>query len=1160
MRFQFMPQVSRMVTRPKTARRLLDNDKPKPSISEDFYANMAAVAEEESDLSLSDVDADQLAKSLADLDDMDADLFGGRKKDSDNKASQKSSLAGTSESHHPPSRDGSQDQEVTQQTKDEPPKTSSTLKNQESKFNDNIDLTGLLSDDDSLLQSMDKKEITTKLASDTTTTTTTTTKPGSTDAPPPPTKTTTLNPSPNTSSISKVKETKGPATKKAVTFNNEDDIFDELGLNDSPQENTQSSKSNLDYLFGRSSPTETFGTSKDKKSLVDDLLKGKHVTNSSEQGTNKEEDFIFGSYVPSAAASSTSLSTTRSGRLLDKGESKSSLLSDNSSKRRGSFLKTSLDNDDDDDDDDDDDTFDWLMGISKEKSSIKSSTSHKTKKTTKPKVEEKKSKEIVLDDDDDDDWLGIKKATTDTELNESFKTEISHPAKPSLTLKDVLPPKTETPGKVEKSKSDESFEFNVTPKTSAVRRKSSVVTKSEPTIQTSGGLEKSSALSKSEPFFSQHNTVQEKPEEITVKSPKLAAPSSAEPAVKPSQKPPHVTKEDQPKRRDSYNIYQTADNQNTSQDFKQQSMQVLTELNSPKPSLHIVPNVTKGPLDGSLDTLAEAEIKIHRLQIEKEHLTMLNETVQKRCNEEIKAVEQSYKSRFQLIEDTQQEREVRLRQENEELLKQNLEKICRLEDEKSALIQRHYAALAVFEKEKAAEIQQLREAHRLALQQERQDFTETINRVKEAKLQELEAINNFQSTNRSLNIVMEKMNTNAEELGQFQQKLDRWQNQGLDEREVSIRNRDEQLKMLQARLNRQQEENGRERLRLEALIERLECQLHSQTQLLEDEKWKVKQEVNKYQALQVSVEAEKRLWEEDQAREKAALDKCRNDLLEEQKRLMTQLVEERRTLAEEKIQAEVSQKLWKEREHQNIVKAAKIETEFDVTMKALSEENEKCATQKEILDTEQRMLEKEQKKLNKEKSLFEEEKSQVFKMAAEIRERSLQIESLYTNANRVKEEGELALTKSSKLDMEHKQRWKDLLKQMDLLTEREKELAEQQIKIHHERQGLEELRKSHLCLRCRVPMTETKLATQGLSTMAASLKTSEKLPSMFVPVQVSNTLQQTNFQDTLDSMVTDNWLTQWKIHSLKDQEFLFGENLYLATLERSQYLADYTFR
>lgn len=117
--------------------------------------------------------------------------------------------------------------------------------------------------------------------------------------------------------------------------------------------------------------------------------------------------------------------------------------------------------------------------------------------------------------------------------------------------------------------------------------------------------------------------------------------------------------------------------------------------------------------------------------------------------------------------------------------------------------------------------------------------------------------------------------------------------------------------------------------------------------------------------------------------------------------------------------------------------------------------------------------------------------------------------------------------------MEHKQRWKNLLKQIDLLTEREKELAEQQIKVHHERQSLEELRKSHLCFRCRGPMTETKLATQGLSTMAASLKTSEKLPSMFVPVQVGNALQQTNFQDTLDSMVTDNWLTQWKIHSLK---------------------------
>ncbi|GAB1604689.1 fas-binding factor 1 homolog isoform X1 [Argonauta hians] len=1086
---------------------------------------MAAVMEAESDLNSSLSDDDDVDKLLADLDDLDADLFG--KKHSDNKASEKASPKSTSKPHNTLIQGRNQEKGTTKQVS----KQDESL-NKSSTKNINENLADLLSDDDSLFQSADKKEMNSKL------TTTKTTKANPTDG----LSSTTPDLSSNTLSTPKVRETKVPAAKKAVTFNKEDDIFDGIGLSDIPHEDAQSSKSTLDYLFGRSS-TEISGTPNEKRSGVSDILKGKSITDSvSVPGKNQEEDFTYGSYVPSAAAqpsssSSVPASRPRRNRLHNKEEeNKSNLLSGNSIKQSMSVTKSSFD-----DDDDDDDTFNWLMGISKEKKSVKTSASLEVKKTTKPKIEKEKNKLIDTDDDDIDDWLGMKKPTKNTNLNVSPIAEISSSAKSTGILKDDLPNKKETLEKTEKPlKYTESFELDTPTKSNETQGKSIDVPKSKPILPPSEDSLKSSVIPQ--------NRMREEPEETMVKPPKIEEPPSFEPVFKTSETVLPHDSFDQSKLTDNKNTVYVA-NQNISQDFKLSYNKGHTEFNSPKLNLETCPS----------EVVIENEIKIRRLEIEKENLIILNETIQKRCSEEIKVIQESYKSRFQIMEDTQRERESRLRQENEELLKQNREKLHRLEDEKSALIQRHSASLVVFEEEKASEMNQLRESHRLALQQERQDFNETINRVKEARLQELEAINNFQSTNKSLNIVVEKINTNAQELEHYQMKLDRWQSQGMDEREVSLRQQNEQLKNLQSRLNRQQEENGRERLRLESLIEKLENQLHSQTQQLDDEKWKVKQEVNKYQALQVSIESDKRLWEEEKTRERAALDKCRNDLLAEQKRLMTQLTNERRALAEEKTRVEVSQKLWKQQEHQNMMKATKIETEFDVTMKALFEENEKQEKLKETLATEQRMLEKEQKKLTKDKSLLEEEKSQLFRMAAEFRERSLLLESFYANANKIKEEGELSLSKSNKLDLEHRQRWKNQLNQMDALTEREKQLAEQEIKIHHERQRLEELRKNNLCFLCRRRMEGTEFETQEISKVA-SLQAPNKHSGMFVPVQMNDTLPPTSFNDTLESMITDNWLTQWKIHSLKDQEFLFGENLYLATLERSQYLTDYTLR
>ena len=47
---------------------------------------------------------------------------------------------------------------------------------------------------------------------------------------------------------------------------------------------------------------------------------------------------------------------------------------------------------------------------------------------------------------------------------------------------------------------------------------------------------------------------------------------------------------------------------------------------------------------------------------------------------------------------------------------------------------------------------------------------------------------------RSLTAAVEQIESNARDLGQLQLKLDEWQRSGLDEREITLRSKDEQLK------------------------------------------------------------------------------------------------------------------------------------------------------------------------------------------------------------------------------------------------------------------------------------------------------------------------------------------------------------------------------
>ena len=74
--------------------------------------------------------------------------------------------------------------------------------------------------------------------------------------------------------------------------------------------------------------------------------------------------------------------------------------------------------------------------------------------------------------------------------------------------------------------------------------------------------------------------------------------------------------------------------------------------------------------------------QLRKAELERHYTESMLDTMRKRFEEEMLAVETSYKSRMSIIEDSNRKKETRLREENEALMQQHVQRVRQLEQEK----------------------------------------------------------------------------------------------------------------------------------------------------------------------------------------------------------------------------------------------------------------------------------------------------------------------------------------------------------------------------------------------------------------------------------------------------------------------------------------------
>ncbi|XP_039183994.1 fas-binding factor 1 isoform X1 [Crotalus tigris] len=545
--------------------------------------------------------------------------------------------------------------------------------------------------------------------------------------------------------------------------------------------------------------------------------------------------------------------------------------------------------------------------------------------------------------------------------------------------------------------------------------------------------------------------------------------------------------------------------------------------------------------------LTELEIQVRRLELEKNQHKFLLESLQQRHQEDLELIENAHRNRVKVVEDSYRQREDRLRLENQELAAQYLSRCQGAEQAKSEMLAQHQRRLTELEQEKAKEIVRLQELQRMSILEMRKDHEEQLQRLKQLKTQEIDAVTSATSYTRSLNGIidqMEKFSSNLNDLASKVEATHHTTHQGL---EMGARQRDEQLRVLQNRLNREQRDMEDERGRLQEVISKMDARLNEQTRLLEQERWRVTTEQAKVESLQHSLEEQRRVTTQQLTMEREELERAKNSLLEEQKAVMQKCAEERRKMAAEWSDLHIQQRLSKERSEREVDRALQIDSQREGAIMSLAKEQADLKIKSSELRSREEQLVRDRELLEQEKQELRLEKERVNAAALHVKQRADEINSMSKLSSHKYEEGEKALMEAKKVESEHQARLQTLQQQMERLRQQEEHLHQERLSLSHQRRQLEQLRMElpsnprafHNMPQVPLPGTPDKIISSVHFTVPPKVNPGNTRASQGFPRP-----------DPADLYAK---LVLHKITAERDHDFLEEEQFFLETLKRTSY-------
>uniref|UniRef100_A0A3B1JNV1 Fas-binding factor 1 C-terminal domain-containing protein n=1 Tax=Astyanax mexicanus TaxID=7994 RepID=A0A3B1JNV1_ASTMX len=548
------------------------------------------------------------------------------------------------------------------------------------------------------------------------------------------------------------------------------------------------------------------------------------------------------------------------------------------------------------------------------------------------------------------------------------------------------------------------------------------------------------------------------------------------------------------------------------------------------------PQVTL-PADGLQQLLLQQQVR--SLQLEKDQIQMLLDSVQQRQKQDTELMENTHRARVKLLEESTAQREARARQENEDLA-ERLAAVTRMaEQERAELQAQHQRRLAQCQQDRDREVERLRDLQRKSILEMKKDHEEQVQRLRRLKDEEIDAVTSATSQTRSLTVVIEQMEQFSHRLGDLSSRVESTHENTTQGLELGARQRDEQLRVLQDRLTQQQREMAEERTRLKEVIAKMDTQLAEQQRQLQQERWRVTAEQAKAESALRGLEEERRSMMQHFTMEREELERAKSALLEEQQAVMQRCAEERRKLATEWTQFHTQEKVRQDRAEREASRAMEREAHREGSIIGIAQEQAELKLRAGELKQREDSLQRERENLDKLREELEREKEKLSAAALRLKSRAQEVESFSKLASERYEEGERAVQEARQVESEHQARLRTIHTEMERLRKQEQSLQQERMSMTDHRREVERMRQS-------LPINPLPLSTAPLLA-----EFSPALASTHLGAPVAGPPPVGSNVSSFVSPELQATLALLRHTAEKDRDFLQDEQFFLDTLKKA---------
>ncbi|XP_015595254.1 fas-binding factor 1 [Cephus cinctus] len=336
---------------------------------------------------------------------------------------------------------------------------------------------------------------------------------------------------------------------------------------------------------------------------------------------------------------------------------------------------------------------------------------------------------------------------------------------------------------------------------------------------------------------------------------------------------------------------------------------LMAQPNSVPMTFVVNKNLNNGMNEEPKNKEEESESLVHKLQMEKLYLENTLETLKETHDREITIIEESYKKQITIMQEAVEKLEIRMRHDSEVMEADYEAKIEKLKEEKRNLESVYTEEIEKLKKEHEGSLRDIHERHRRSVILLEKEHAETIESINKAKELERQAIGTTKSYSTDLTAVLDKAQSAIEGIQSLHDKIQDKNIETEETRKNYLNKQVEHLELLKKQVEKHENTLNAERSQLMEAAQKMEIGAIRMISEFQKRSIENNEAEERLKSREQSLVRDRELFNEQVQWERSYLQVIKETWLKEQERQNKLIAQEREAIASEKAKLEVTSRL-----------------------------------------------------------------------------------------------------------------------------------------------------------------------------------------------------------------------------------------------------------